>query len=51
MTKIVIEYQDGGKVEYKVPDHIADAVDSLIMLYPHTILEFDKEQEDGNNRA
>lgn len=45
MAKIVIEYQDDGKVEYKVPDYIANAVDSLIMLYPHTILEFAKEQE------
>ena len=45
MTTIIIDYQDGEKVEYKVPDHIGDAIESIIMIYPHTILEFDKEQK------
>ena len=40
MTKIIIDYQDGGKVEYKVPDYIADAVESLIMNYKHTVLSY-----------
>ena len=50
MTKVIIAYEDGRKVEYKTPDYVADAVDTLIMFYPHTILEFEhEEQEDGND--
>ena len=47
MTKIIIDYQDGSKVEYSVPNHVADAIDSLVMMYPHTVLELDKEPEDA----
>ena len=45
MTKVIIDYQDGSKVEYSVPDHVADAIDSLVMMYPHTVLEFGEEQQ------
>ena len=45
MMKVIIDYQDGSKVEYSVPNHVADAIDSLIMMYPHTILAYKEEQE------
>lgn len=45
MTTIIIDYQDGSKVVYSVPDHVADAIDSLVMMYPHTILAYKEEQE------
>lgn len=40
MTNIIIEYQDGIKVKYTVPDYISDAIESLIMYYKHTVLSY-----------
>ena len=45
MTKITIDYQDGVKAEYTVPDPIADAIDSLLLGYHHTVIELGERQE------
>lgn len=45
MVKITIEQQNGAKIEYTVPNHLADAIDSLVMMYPHTYVKYEKEQE------
>ena len=45
MTKITIDYQDGMTVKYEVPDHISDALEALISMYPHTVLEYKKEED------
>lgn len=46
MMKIVIESRNGQKVLYKVPDYIGNAVESLVMQYPHDVLEFAKEDRE-----
>lgn len=40
MTNIIIEFQDGMKVKYTVPDYISDAIESLITHYKHTVLSY-----------
>lgn len=45
MIKITIEEQNGQKTSYNVPDYIGNAVDSLLMPYPHEVLGYAKRDE------
>ena len=48
MTKITIEYQDGIKAEYTVPDPIADAIDSLLLGDHHTVVALGKGKQSND---